>query len=95
MEIGKRIQRLRKDASVSQVQLAAHLGFSQPTLSNTENGIRAVTAAEVTRILEAIKFLSEEAAIVREEAEKAEERAIVRIRTRRETAPRGAVSQQD
>lgn len=51
-KLGRRIQRAREDAGLSQEQLARMLGCSQPTLSNYEKGKSRVYLAQLQRFAE-------------------------------------------
>lgn len=64
-EIGRKIQRAREEAGLSQEELAARLGCSQSTLSNYELGKRRLYLAQLEAIARALGkplhyFLEEE-----------------------------------
>ena len=51
-EIGKRLKVARKQAGLSQGQVATLLGLHRPSVSELEAGRRAVTAEELARLTE-------------------------------------------
>jgi transcriptional regulator with XRE-family HTH domain len=50
VELGGRIQQLRKDQGITQVQLAEQLGVSQQTVTAYENGSRRVPISHLPRL---------------------------------------------
>jgi transcriptional regulator with XRE-family HTH domain len=53
-EIGRKIQRAREEAGLSQEMLASRLGLTQAALSNYELGKRGLHVANLQRIAEAL-----------------------------------------
>jgi len=51
-KLGKRIQHAREEAGLSQEQLAAMLGCSQPTLSNYEKGKSRIYLTQLQKVSE-------------------------------------------
>jgi transcriptional regulator with XRE-family HTH domain len=51
-KLGKRIQHAREEAGLSQEQLAAILGCSQPTLSNYEKGKSRIYLTQLQKVSE-------------------------------------------
>jgi transcriptional regulator with XRE-family HTH domain len=49
-DIGKKIQRAREEAGLSQEELASHLGYTQAALSNYELGKRRLYLANIEQI---------------------------------------------
>lgn len=52
--IGKRIQRLRKDAGLTQTQLAEKCGMAQPNIARIEAGTYATSIDVLARIAQAL-----------------------------------------
>jgi transcriptional regulator with XRE-family HTH domain len=51
---GKRLQELRQDAMLSQIELAKLAGTTQPTVSNLELGARKAQPRTIRRLAEAL-----------------------------------------
>lgn len=54
--VGEHLAKLRKEAGVTQEELAARLGRPQPFISTYENGQRRVDLLEFLTILEALRL---------------------------------------
>ncbi|MEW6516690.1 MAG: type II toxin-antitoxin system antitoxin SocA domain-containing protein [candidate division FCPU426 bacterium] len=85
--IGKRIKSLRESRGISQQSLADHLGVVRPTISQIENGSRALSVEELKKVseifgvsVESILDLSKEPQVVLEpEEEHREAKPEIRI----------------
>lgn len=54
-QVGARVCQIRESQGLSQEELGAHLGVSQPTVSRIEKGGRALTVDELGRVAELLK----------------------------------------
>lgn len=59
-DIGLRVARVRKERGVTQVQLAEHLGVSQPNISAYEHGVLRLPSDLLLKIAEILKVSSDE-----------------------------------
>ena len=54
-QIGRKLQRAREEIGLSQEELARHLGYTQPSLSNYELGKRRLYLADLEKICKILK----------------------------------------
>ena len=52
--LGQNIRRFRRDADLTQIELASEVGMSQPTLSDLERGARDVRTEQLAQIARAL-----------------------------------------
>jgi transcriptional regulator with XRE-family HTH domain len=83
-EIGKKIQRAREEAGLSQEELASRLGYTQAALSNYELGKRRLYLANIEQIARELKkplsyFLEESPRTANTEHEEPRDETIAKI----------------
>lgn len=83
-DIGKKIQRAREEADLSQEELASRLGYTQAALSNYELGKRRLYLANIEQIARELNkplsyFLEESAATANAEQGEPQDETIAEI----------------